>query len=151
MARNYACVNNATNTQSTSVPIMTITGAATVRLKLYEIEQGSDATAADNAATFLIQRHSTAPSGGTSGTPAPLDAADPASLGSYMFGASIGAPTLGTKLFQWSQNQRVTFRWQALPGKELVVPATANNGLSMLPSVVGGSAVNFAGCWFFEE
>jgi hypothetical protein len=151
MARNYGAVWNGTNTQSTSTPIMTLTGATTIRVKLYEIEPGSDAVPADNAGTFLIQRHSTAITGGTAATASPLDAADPATLAVYMYGASIGAPTLGAKLFQFTHNQRTTFRWQAIPGKELVIPATSNAGLSCLPSVVGSSAVNYAGTWFYEE
>lgn len=153
MGRNYAAAWNATNTQSTTVPIMTLTGAATVRPKLYDIIQGSDAAPADNAGTFVIRRHTTAPASGTAITPAPLDPADPASLCAAMMGPSIGAPTLtaNTSLLQFALNQRATFRWVAVPGKELVIPATANNGLSLLPTVVGGSAVNQVGVWEFEE
>ena len=153
MARSYAAAWNATNTQSTTVPIMTLTGAATVRAKLYDFVQGSDATPADNAGTFLIRRHTTTPASGTAITPAPLDPADPASLCTAMSGPSIGAPTLtaSSSVFQFPMNQRATFRWVAAPGKEFVIPATASNGLSLLPSVVGGSAVNTVGVWEFEE
>lgn len=148
---NYSAVWNATNTQSTTVPIMTLTAAATTRTRLIEFDQGSDATPADNAGTFLFRRHSTTPASGTAITPAPIDPADPASLSSAMSGPSIGAPTLGTSLFQFAVNQRATFRWVAVPGYELVIPATAQAGISMLPTVVAGSAVNTVGTWIFNE
>jgi hypothetical protein len=153
MARSYAAAWNATNTQSATVPIMTLTGAATIRPAIYDIIHGSDATPADNAGTFLMRRHTTAPASGTAITPAPIDPANPASLASAMMGPSIGAPTLtaNTSVLQWAQNQRATFRWVAAPGKELYIPATANNGLSLLPTVVGGSAVNQVGVWEYEE
>ena len=111
----------------------------------------ADAAAADNAGTFLVRRHSTAPAGGTAGTPAPNDPANPAAVSVYMYGASIGAPTLGTSLLQFAINQRATFRWVASPGKELIIPATAAAGLSLLPTVVAGSAANQVGTWVFTE
>src|SRR5690349_16088742 len=98
--RAYSCVWNATNTQSVTVPIMTLTTIANVRPKLAHFIMGTDAAPADNDGTFIIQRHSTNPAGGTAGTPAPIDPDTGAALSSYMYGASIGAPTLGTKLFQ---------------------------------------------------
>ena len=153
MARAYGAAWNATNTQSTTVPIMTLTSTSAVRPLLYDIINGSDATPADNAATFLMRRHTTAPASGTAITPAPLDSQDPAAVCTAMMGPSIGAPTLtaSTSVLQWMQNQRATFRWVAAPGREIKLPATANAGVSLLPSVVGGSAVNFGGCWEFDE
>jgi hypothetical protein len=149
----YSAAWNATNTQSTTVPIMTLTAAATRRLRLYDMVHGSDATPADNAGSYTMRRHTTTPAGGTAITPAPLDPADPAAIGTAMMGPSIGAPTLtaNTLVNQYGVNQRATFRWVATPGNEIVIPATAQNGISLLPTVVAGSAVNQVGCWWWTE
>jgi len=151
MGRVYKAPWNATNTQSTTVPIMTLTGSAAIRVALKEYTIGSDATPANMAATYLIRRHSTAPAGGTAITPKPKDSADPACVATAMMGPSIGAPTLGDTLDQLPLNQNSSFRWVADDGRGFVVPATANNGLSLLPIVVNGSAVNVVGMWSFEE
>lgn len=153
MPGKYSEVWNATNTQSTTVPINTLSGAATCRPRLSEFVHGSDYSTfgTEVSGTFLIQRHSTTPAGGTAVTPRPFDPADAAALSTAMMGPSIGAPTLGVSLFEWSQNFRATFRWVAQPGYEFVVPATAQNGLSLLPTVVSGAAVNWTGTWCFIE
>ncbi len=80
-------------------------------------------------------------SGGTAITPNPLDSSDPASVTSAAGGSFLsGNPTIGVTLLQWSQNQRATFRWVAAPNSELLVPATAANGIGLLNPVKGGSA-----------
>src|ERR1700737_606657 len=144
MARNGAAAWNATNLVSTTVPIMTLTAAAASRFKIYDIIQGSDAAPADNAGSYTIRRHTTTPAGGTVVTPALIDTAEGALITTGMMGPSIGAPTLtaNSSLLQYSHNQRANFRWVANQGKELVAPAVAANGLSILPVVVGGSSVN---------
>lgn len=151
MSRIYEAPWNATNTQSTTVPIMTLTGSAAIRGALREFVQGSDAAPANNAGTFIIQRHSTAPAGGTAITPKGKDDADPASVATAMMGPSIGAPTLGNKMMQFPLNQNSTYRWVASDGRGITIPATANNGLSLVPAVVGGSAFNCSGTWEFDE
>lgn len=153
MPGKYSAVWNATNTASATVPIMTLTGAATCRPRLSELVHGSDYATfgTEVSGTFLLRRHSTTPAGGTAITPAPLDPADAAALASAMMGPSIGAPTLGTSLYQWSQNFRATYRWVAQPGYEFVVPATAAAGLSLLPTVASGAAVNWTGTWEWIE
>jgi hypothetical protein len=154
MPRSYGCAWNGTNTVSSTVPIMGITSAATVRPAIYDIINASDATPADAASTFLLRRFTGgALSGGTSGTPAPMDSLDTAAAASYMYGASIGAPTLtaSTSVLQFSQNQRATFRWVAVPGKEIILPAVATAGVCMLPTVNNGGTANFVGVWEYTE
>lgn len=132
MARSYAVCGSATTQNSATVPQAQIVATSAVRPKIYDLIVGSSSTPADNVGQFKVQRNSTASTGGTAITPAPIDPGDPASLSAAMMAPSMTAPTLGTVLLQWAQNQRATFRWVAAPGKELVAPATASNGLTLM-------------------
>lgn len=152
MARSYAITGNATNTQSTTLPLVTLISATTVRPKVYDVLMGSDATPADNAAKYAFQRCTTAGTPGSSITPQALDPGDPAALATSGLAVFGGGPTLTANAFllQWAQNQRATFRWVAAPSKELILPATAANGIALMPLVVT-SAVNMAFAIEFEE
>ena len=153
MARSYAVAWNATNSASATLPLLTIISTAAVRTKIFDLTMGSDATPADNAGKFAFQRCTTTGTAGSSLTPQAVDPGDPAAVTTSGLAVFSVGPTLTANAFllQWAQNQRATFRWIAAPTKELVCPATASNGLALVPLVVGGSAVNFAGTVFFEE
>lgn len=124
---------------------------------VYDVMVGSDATPADNAASYKIQRSTTvgtwAGSGGAAITPVALDPGDPAAVTTANQGVCSAGPTLTASAFVlgWAQNQRATYRWVAAPGSELKIPATANNGLCLMSLVVGGSAVNTNFCFLIEE
>lgn len=151
MGRNYSVSGGAIAAQgSATVPQAQIVGAATIRPKISDLVLGSSSTPADQAAQWALKRSSTASTGGTAVTPSPLDPGDPASLAAAMIAPSMSAPTLGVILLQWAQNQRATFRWVAAPGKELVVPATAANGVTLMnPVLTGAFSVDFS--IIFEE
>lgn len=157
MSRKYAVNGNCVNTASATLPLGILIGATTIRPLIYDILVGSDATPADNAAKYNIQRSTTtgtwAGTGGAAITPQALDPADPAALATANQGIASVGPTLTAAAFllQWAQNQRATFRWVAAPGSELKIPATANNGLALMSQVVGGSAVNESFCFLYEE
>ena len=152
MASRYAIVGNATNTQSTTLPLVSVIGATTKRVKIYDVDMGSDATPADNAAKYAFQRCTTAGTAGSSITPQALDPADGAAVATSGLATFSVGPTLTASAFglQWAQNQRATFRWVAAPNSELVIPATANNGFCLMPLVVT-SAVNMAFTILIEE
>ncbi len=140
MARRYAVCVQDTNTAATTQA--GVTSAATVRPKIYDLICGSDATPADNAAEFNIQRY-TAAGTSTACTPVALDPADPASLSAAGFNHSAEPTyTANLLLHEWAQNQRATYRWVAAPSSELVLPATAANGAGIITVTVAGSAVN---------
>ena len=149
MARRYSIDGQDTNTAATS--ILGLTSAATVRPKVYDLVMGSDATPADNAAEYVLQRY-TAAGTVTAVTPAPLDPADPAALASAGE-AHSAEPTYTANLIllQWAQNQRATFRWVAAPGGEIVLPATAANGVGVQVIGIAGSAVNMNVTMHYEE
>ncbi len=157
MARNYNVTGNCvTGTGSTTIPIMNVISATTIRPMIYDVTMGFDATPADNAFKFAFQRETTvgtwAGAGGAAITPQALDPADPAALATANQGVCNAGPTLtaGAFLLQWSQNQRATFRWVAAPGSELKMPATASNGLS-LTAPVATASVNAAFTVLYQE
>lgn len=149
MARRYSIDGQDTNTAGTS--ILGLTSAATVRPRVYDLIVGSDATPADNAAEYVLQRY-TAAGTSTSVTPQALDSGDPASLCSAGEAHSVEPTyTANAILLQFALNQRATFRWVAAPGGEIVLPATAANGVGLQVISIAGSAINVNACIHFEE
>ena len=140
MARRYAIDGQDTNTANTS--ILGLTSAATIRPRIYDLIFGSDATPADMAAKYVLQRH-TAAGTSTAVTPTALDPADPAALASAGMAHTIEPTfTAGAILLHFALNQRATFRWVAVPGAELVLPATAANGATLRVITTNGTPVN---------
>lgn len=144
MARSYSLNSNATNTVSATLPLLTLISTANIRPRLYEISISSDATVADNSVGLAIQRCTTAGTPGSSPTGVSLDPSDPAAqatLGLAVF--SVG-PTLTASSFPWkgAVNLRASYRWVAKDNKEIVLPATAANGLALMSLVLSGSAFN---------
>ena len=140
MARRYSIDGQDTNTASTS--ILGLTSAATIRPSVYDLIIGSDATPADNAAEYVLQRY-TAAGTVTAVTPQALDPGDPASLAAAGE-AHSAEPTYTANeiMLEIANNQRATFRWVAAPDSEIVLPATAANGVGLQVITVAGSAVN---------
>ena len=118
--------------QAVASPTDTVLGL-TSTAAIHDVIFGSSATPADNALNWLLQRY-TAAGTATSVTPAPLDPADPAATATA--GQNHTAEptyTAGAVLLDISANQRSTQRWVASPGGELVLPATAANGIGVQP------------------
>lgn len=147
----YAIDGQDTNTASTTILGVNADATTARRQKVYYVECGSDATPADNAAEYVLQRY-TAAGTSTPVTPQALDPADAAALADAGE-AHTGEPTYTANaiLLAWMQNQRATYQWFAPPGGELVIPATASNGLGVQVITVAGSAVNTGVCVHFEE
>jgi len=152
MGARYGATTNATNTVSAVAPMFNLVGSASKRVRLYEIVSGSDATPADNAAKFQLQRSTARGTQSTTVTPLALDPADGAYLGTGLDTSWSVNPTLTASSFpqQFPQNQRATFRWVAYPQGEIVIPATAANGLALMSAVASATA-NYAFSIAFEE
>ncbi|MGH7949135.1 MAG: hypothetical protein ACREQF_07930 [Candidatus Binataceae bacterium] len=138
MARYSVEMNRAA---SSTLSVGSVTSDATTprRLKLSDMIIGSEATPADLGFLWQIQRCTTAGTN-TAVTPQALDPADAAAL--FDAGEAHSAdPTLTANaiLLSIALNQRATFRWVAAPGGELVVPATASNGLALRTPTAGGT------------
>lgn len=142
MAYKYNAFTNATNTTSTTVPLMQIGNSSDttklVRGYVYDLNVGSNATPADNYAFFSIRRTTARGTTVTSITPNALNGASAATT--TVVDTTSTSPTItgSSDLLQWAQNQRATFRWVAAPGSELVFPSTASAGVGLMP--VGSNA-----------
>ena len=114
-------------------PIILITGSAAVRVHLYDMVLGSDATPADVAGEFIVERCTNNGTDGTALTEVKLDpltvAATSVALGGTFAGS--GEPAASDALLMIGLNQRATFRWIAAPGGELISTATADHGLEL--------------------
>jgi hypothetical protein len=124
---------------------LTAPGSNMRRAKIYDLVFGSEATPADNAFLWEVQRCTTAGTAGTNPTPVALDSAD--SLASTIVAGQAHTvnPTQSANTFalRIGLNQRATFRWVAAPGGELVIPATATNGFTFAtPTATGLVAVS---------
>lgn len=149
MGRCYSIDGQDINTAATS--ILGLTSAATIRPKVYDFILGSDATPADNAAEYVLQRY-TAAGTATAITPRALDPGDPASLAAAGEAHTVEPTyTADVIMLQFALNQRATFRWVAAPGGEIILPATAANGLGLQVIGIAGSAVNVNACIHFAE
>lgn len=111
--------------------IINIAGGTTVRLQIYDLLLGSDATPGDQAGEFFLNRTTAAGAGGTALTEVQLDPLTIAAVGAGTGGTFTTEPTdtANTGLLMIALNQRATFRWVAAPRGELVSNATAANGL----------------------
>lgn len=149
MARRYAAVGSDTNNASTTM--WSVTSAATIRPRIYEVIIGSVATPADNAWEFILGR-TTAAGTSTAFTPIALDPADPAALAAAGFAHTVEPTyTANAQVLRLAGNQRAAVRWVAAPGGEIVLPATAANGIGCLSNAVGGSAVAMSFTVHWEE
>lgn len=147
----YSIDGQDTNNAATTIVGFTADATRPRRSKLYDVIVGSDATPADNAAEYNIQRI-VATGTSTAITPQPLDPADAATETDAGEAHSIEPTyTSNAVLGNIMSNQRATVRWVASPGGELVIPATASNGLGFLSVTVAGSAVNTGVQLYIEE
>lgn len=126
---------NMTRTASATLSVGALTAAASNprRYKLYDYVFGSaEATPADGNSLWQIQRCTTAGTAGSAVTPVSVDPGDTVAATTVGGQAHSADPTLtaGAILLSVGLNQRATFRWVPVPGKELIVPATASNGLA---------------------
>lgn len=144
----YACDFHATGANET---LGTAQADATRprRLKWYDLIVGSEASPADNAFLYVMQRF-TAAGTNTAVVPSPLDPADAATEADAGEN-NTAEPTYTATLIllEIPLNQRATFRWVCSPGSELVSPATASNGIGIATPTF--SAVAITAHLLFEE
>lgn len=151
MAKYGAEMNKATTSATIGVGAIYCAGAAMRRIKLYDLIFGSEATPADQVFLFEVNRSTTAPTS-TGVTPNALDPADPAAL--TLAGENItiqGTNTAGAVPLAVPLNQRATMRWVAREGSEIVVPATAANGLHINTPTASGTPAATVSAMFDEQ
>lgn len=123
------------NKGAANVQTVAYVGAAAAsprRAKIYDWTLGCGASPADNAFTHIGQRCTTAGTG-TAGTPNSLDPADTLASTIVVKDTMTADPTLTASAFVFRKalNQRATFRWVAAPYGEIIIPATASNGVAL--------------------
>lgn len=146
---------NMTRTASASLSVGALTAAASSprRYKLYDWVFGSaEAAPADGNSLWQIQRCTTAGTAGSAVTPTSTDPGDTVAATTVCGQAHSADPTLtaGQILASIGLNQRATFRWVPAPGKELLVPATASNGLAFR-TPTAALVTCTAQAWFEEQ
>ena len=128
---NYAIQVNRTASTTASLGTWGADATRPRRLKFYDLMFGSEASPADNAFLYIVQR-CTALGTSTAVTPSPIDPADAATESDAGENHTIEPTyTANLVLLAIALNQRATFRWVAAPGGELVTTATASNGLGI--------------------
>lgn len=138
----YSVKLSRTASTSASVGTVTADGTRPRRGKFYDIILGSEASPADNAFRYVLQR-CTAAGTSTAVTPQPLDPADAATEMDAGENHTIEPTyTSNALLLVVSVNQRATFRWVAAPGGELVFPATAANGIGVQTPTASAVAIS---------
>ena len=136
MGRSYSLDFLDTNTVSTTMG--GIVSAATIRPRIYDFVIGSAATPGDQAASYHLERFTTAGTS-TAVVAQALDPGDPATLLAATTGENHTVEpgyTTDAIMANWTVNQRATFRWVAREGKEIVLPATAAAGIGIITRVV---------------
>ena len=144
MARSYAVSGAATNTASSTLPLITLIGSTSVRAKIFAFDVSAEGAPSDDAVKLTWQRCTTTGTAGSNPTPQVLDPADPAAQSTCGLAVFSVGPTLTANAFLWlgAINRRPTFHFQVAPTKEFVIPATANNGLALLPLAVTNAFTN---------
>ena len=131
MARWAVAANKgAANVQG--VLYLTAASANMRRAKVYDWTLGCGASPGDAAFIHIGQRCTTAATGSAK-TPNSLDPAD--TLATTIVAQDTitvdGTLTANAFVFRKALNQRATFRWVAAPYSEILIPATANNGVML--------------------
>ena len=137
----YAVEMNRTASTTASLGSITADATRPRRGRWYDLTLGAEASPADNAFRYIIQR-CTAAGTSTAVTPQALDPGD-ASTESDAGENHTVEPTYTANaiLLAVAINQRATYRWVATPGRELVYPATASNGLGIQTPTAGLVAI----------
>lgn len=132
MGRRYS-IDGTQAVASPTDTVLGLTSTTAIRPAVYDVILGSNATPADNALNWLMERY-TAAGTSTAVTPQALDPDDPAATASA--GENHTAEptyTADAVMLNISCNQRSTQRWVASPGGEIILPATANSGVGLEP------------------
>jgi hypothetical protein len=155
MARNYSSMVDALTVSSTAstyhnVVYLATTAAVAVRPQVYDLIVSSPASPADVVIDWALQKLTAAPTGGTSVTPTPMNTGDGAATSLAMKG-STGGGTVSVVAMYFAMNQRVTWRWCAVPGGEVVFVPTASNGVGLQCVSAAASYPSMDSTIFFTE
>lgn len=136
----------------TNITILALIGGTTRRPRLYEVGLGFTSTPADTALDWALMRLTAVGTEGSGFTPVALDPADPAAAADGAMAHSVEPTyTANSHLVREGVNQRGKARWMANAGSELIIPATANNGIGLRSLAMSTGTPTVAGYMLFEE
>jgi hypothetical protein len=145
--RRYSEVGNQATVSSAFKTAVGVVASTSTRGAIYFFNLGTTGVAADGVLEWRLARF-TAAGTSTAVTPVALDGGDPAAL--LAAGSNFsGEPTYtaSTSLFDQGLNQRATYTWIAVPGGELIIPATSANGIGVAAlSTVAPAYTGVANC-----
>lgn len=138
-----------TASTTASLGAVTADGTRPRRARIYYVSIGSGATPAENAFELRLRRCTAA---GTSTAVVPINL-DPASATTEMDAGENHTVeptyTANAEVHHMAFNQRSTVQWYAPPGGEILLPATAANGVGFETPVA--SAVSIVGMVHVDE
>lgn len=138
------------NVASPTDSILGITGGTTVEPSVYFVALSSSGTPEDTSIQWFGGRH-TAAGTATAVTPEPLGPTTTASTTTAGENHTVEPTyTAGAIVFRLALNQRATHSIHLDPDGALVVPASANNGITLYP-VHASSTVLCDACVHFME
>jgi hypothetical protein len=139
-SRAYSISGADLNTATTT--ILGLTSAATIRPEVYMLIISSYDAPLDQTARYQLKRY-TAAGTSTGVTPQLLDPNSGAALASAGKVHTVEPTyTSNAELLDLSVYQRVTYRWEASPERELILPSTAANGLGFRSESISNAAFN---------
>lgn len=142
----------ASGTNKTLINLFHAAATPTNRGRIVDVNVGSVATPADQAADFLINRTTAVGTEGSGLVPNNLDPGGPAGDIDSGLGVFTAEPTYTAvkQLLAFQLNQRATFRHVCAPGFELVMSATQNNGAGIKTVTSTSTQAHGAALWFEE-
>ena len=134
MARNFNVNGDCTPTSPPKTAVEIVTTAA-IRVRIFELHMGCSAAPAAQAALWQLKKH-TATGTGPAATPIPYDAQDTPLCSAKVTHSAEPTYVAGQPLWELPLNQQASVIWQAQPGREIILPAsaTAGAGIRMLTS-----------------
>ncbi len=137
----------------TDITTITIERGAAKRFKIFEFTSGFTlASPSDNLILVDAHRFDTADGTGTGRTPNALDQADGVAVATSQQNHTIEPTTYVTDEEVWiiGQHMRATYRWVAAPGKEIVVPDIAAEGVGWLANHASATPEHIMSVYFSE-
>lgn len=133
--RQYSTVCSAAVAAAKSHQTIYQPATAVVRPEVFDLLVSSSAAPADVSLQWYLLRTTAAPGTPVAITPNPMNSLDAATgiLGSKQ---AASEPTAGAALMYFSTNQRVTWRYCAVPGGEFVMAQTAAYGITLLCNAI---------------
>ena len=146
------CTSVASGTDKALINLFNPATTPTSRGGIYEIDVGSVAAPADQAAHFVINRTTAVGTEGSGLVPANIDPGGPAGAYDSGIGAFSVQPTEAPAkiMLSFGLNQRATFRWVAAPECEIWMTATTSNGAD-LKTLSSSSTQTHSATIFFVE